>query len=168
MNKLMVIVPITFLLATGAGIAARLTLLPVKPAETEAATAEVGTGHAAPDSSAMHPVDEVAATTAPEGHENGPTERTESSPADVSPGPEAGVSSPGSRQKGEIKYTQLTQIISRMSPTEASLLLEHLDDAQVLEILRGMTINDAALVVASLPAGRATTIKARLLDPVLR
>ena len=70
----------------------------------------------------------------------------------------------GTRDGKTMKFTELAGILGTMDSREAGFFLAHLEDDQVLLILRSMNLGQAADVLSYMPTKKADALRGRLLQ----
>lgn len=159
MKKLVLIAGAAFVAAAGAGTAGRLIIKPPIDSRTRAETAgdpASGTAQdAARTGSALASI--AAALPAPAG--------------DAAPGawPRA-VAAPtvtagdSSHESPRVEFFEMTRILAGLPPADAAIFVEQLDDGHAVALLRSMTVNDAAAILANMQDKRRQVLKERLLE----
>lgn len=157
-KKSILLAGIAFFVSLAAGAAGRVFLAPA-PAEPRDAAATGPEGAAAGETGvpdASPPVEDASAAT-------GPPESIAPfrGPAPV---PTAEIPKLTGQDPQGVEFREMGRILSSLSPHDAGVFLGHLEDAQVLAVLRAMSIAEAAPILDRLPAERAERLKAHLFD----
>ena len=189
MNKPVVMAAILFLVSLAAGAGARVALAP-SPPEAASAASENEAGKGTHSEAALTPPGAGETATpvsshlpSAQGAEGGTTASPEESGAgsgdvpSLHPGASAGRSSAAMPQAGgtaaagnaandrdQVEFRELSNILSQVSTVDAARFLIHLDDQQVIGILRPMSVQRAAVILARFPSERAKPLREHLLD----
>jgi len=171
MKKLVLIAAAVFVVSILGGVGGRMLLAPGG-----------GGADAAPDSSASPVMPKAAVReaiagasehvptgggdpAAPAGDRESAPAPGRGTPASIAtpPDPAASIRSRHADAAG-MQFQEMARILGSMKPVEAAIFLAHLDDPQVLGILRSMTVRDAAGLLQQLPEKRADSLRRHLLD----
>jgi hypothetical protein len=163
MKKLVLIAAVVFAVSVAGGVGGRLLLAPAGGGASASASGETAVTAPPMPKDAVHAAVAGASDDASAGHETSAAPAEAPARPAVAPAP---ARTPEARHADAagMEFQEMARILSAMKPDEAVMFLGHLDDAQVLGILRSMSVRDAAGLLHRLPADRANALRRRLLD----